>query len=67
MADKGRSIRVLKNGLQGEVVVNGKKYNNVMPALSLTEDEIASVLTFVRGSWGNKGNAVTVDEVRKEK
>jgi len=67
MADKARSIRIVKKGLQGEVVVNGKKYNNVMPAMSLSEEEIANVLSFVRNSWGNKGEAVTPDEVRKEK
>ena len=67
MADKARSIRVVKQGLQGEIMVNGKKYNNVMPAMSLTDEEIANVLTYIRNSWGNKGDAVTPDEVRKEK
>jgi nitrite reductase (NO-forming) len=67
MADKARSIRVLKKGLQGEVTVNNKKYNNVMPALSLTEEDVANVLTYVRNSWGNKGDAVTLEEIRKEK
>lgn len=67
MADKARSIRVVKKGLQGEIVVNGKKYNNVMPAMSLTDEEIANVLTYVRNNWGNKGDAVTPEEVRKEK
>jgi nitrite reductase (NO-forming) len=67
MANKTRSIQIVKKGLQGEVVVNGNKFNNVMPAISLSEDEIANVLTFVRNSWGNKGEAVTAEEVRKEK
>src|SRR5262245_5927052 len=30
MADKQRSIRIVLEGLSGEVVVNGTKYNNVM-------------------------------------
>lgn len=67
MADKKRSIQIVKHGLQGEIVVNGKKYNNVMPAVSLTDEEKANVLTYVRNSWGNKGDAVTPEEVGKEK
>jgi mono/diheme cytochrome c family protein len=29
----------------------------------LKDDEIAAVLTFVRSEWGNKGDAVPVEEV----
>jgi nitrite reductase (NO-forming) len=67
MANKMRSVQIVKKGLQGEVTVNGNKFNNVMPALGLSEQEIANVLTFVRNSWGNKGEAVTVEEVQREK
>ena len=67
MADKKRSIKIVKHGLDGSVTVNGKTYNSVMPALGLSEDDIASVLTFVRNSFGNKGDAVTVDEVKSVK
>ncbi|HYE32880.1 MAG TPA: copper-containing nitrite reductase [Methylomirabilota bacterium] len=66
MADKERSIRVVLKGLSGEILVNNKKYNSSMPDMSmLTDDEIANVLTYVRNEWGNKGDAVTVDEVRR--
>jgi nitrite reductase (NO-forming) len=67
MADKSRSIKIVKNGLQGSVTVNGKTFNSVMPALGLSDDDIASVLTFVRNSFGNKGEAVSVDEVKRTK
>jgi nitrite reductase (NO-forming) len=64
MADKKRSIGVVVNGLTGPVTVNGKQYNSVMPPMSqLTDDEIANILTYARNSWGNKGEAVTKDEV----
>jgi nitrite reductase (NO-forming) len=66
MADKGRSIGVVLNGLQGEVTVNGAKYNSVMPPMSnLTDDGIANILTYVRNAFGNKGEAVTAAEVAK--
>ena len=65
MADKERSIRVVLNGLSGDIVVNGKKYNNSMPELGvLPDDQIADVLTYVRNAFGNSGDAVSADEVR---
>lgn len=67
MADKMRSIKVVKHGLEGPVTVNGKTYSSVMPALGLSDDDIASVLTYVRNSFGNKGDAVTVEEVKRVK
>ncbi len=64
MADKARSIEVVVNGLSGPVTVNGQDYNSVMPPMSqLNDDEIANILTFVRNSWGNEGDAVTAQDV----
>jgi mono/diheme cytochrome c family protein len=64
-ADKNRAIKIVINGRQGEVVVNGAKYNNSMPAFPLTDDDIANALTFVYNSFGNSGLEVTPDEVKK--
>ncbi len=63
MADKGRSIDVLLKGLSGKITVNGEEYNSVMPALSLSDDQVASVLTYIRNSFGNKGDMVKAAEV----
>jgi len=66
MADKTRSIRAVLQGLSGEITVNGKTYNGQMiPISGLTDEEVANVLTYVRNSWGNEGEAVTVNEVRQ--
>lgn len=67
MADKMRSIKIVKHGLEGAITVKGQTYNSVMPALGLSDDDVASVLTFVRNSFGNKGDEVTLDEVRRVK
>lgn len=65
MADKKRSIVGVLAGQSGPMVVNGKQFNQVMPPLpTLTDVEVASVLTFVRNTWGNKGEAVTAEEVK---
>jgi nitrite reductase (NO-forming) len=64
MADKSRAIGIVLNGKTGPVTVNGKDFNSVMPPLSqLPDDDIANILTFVRNSWGNSGDAVSDDEV----
>lgn len=67
MADKERSIRIVLNGLQGPVEVNGAKYNQVMPPLGaqFKDDQVAAVLSYVRNSFGNSGEAVTAEEVAK--
>jgi len=66
MGDKERAIGIVLNGLTGKVTVNGKDYNSVMPPMSqLTNDEIASILTYVMNEWGNSGPAVTPGEVAK--
>ncbi|MBX7056597.1 MAG: nitrite reductase, copper-containing [Leptospirales bacterium] len=64
MADTQRAIRVVLRGLDGPVTVNGKTYNSVMPAQSLSDEEIANVLSYVRNSWGNTGGAVSPEQVR---
>jgi nitrite reductase (NO-forming) len=65
MADKSRAITALIKGLGGAITVNGQQYNGVMPPSTLNDEQIANVLTFVRNSWGNNGDIVTVDEVKK--
>lgn len=48
-------IGVILRGQSGDVVVNGIKYNTIMPAQEyLTDVQIADVLNYVRNSWGNK-------------
>jgi nitrite reductase (NO-forming) len=64
MADTKRAISIVKNGLQGEITVNKQKYNNVMPAQALDDQQVAHVLNYVRNSWGNKGKIVTAAEVK---
>ena len=51
-------------GKSGPLTVNGVDYNGVMPSMGyLSDQELADVLTYVLGSWGNTGSAVSVAEV----
>jgi nitrite reductase (NO-forming) len=65
MADKTRAIGILENGLKGEIIVNGKQYHGEMPKLPLGDVEIASVLSYVRNSFGNQGDTVSLADVRQ--
>ncbi|MCK0147522.1 cytochrome c [Arenibacter sp. F26102] len=58
------SIRGVKYGQQGYILVNGVAYNNVMPPMGLEDEEIADVMNYILNSWGNKSdNMVTTEEV----
>ncbi|MEP6764595.1 MAG: cytochrome c [Gemmatimonadaceae bacterium] len=59
-------IRILLNGLSGHIVVEGKEFNNVMPAgggVPMSDIEIATILTYVRTQFGNSAAPVCAAEV----
>ena len=65
LADKKRSIDQLLHGLSGAITVNGKNYDGVMNSFdALSDTDISDVLNYVRNSFGNKGSAVTPEEVK---
>jgi mono/diheme cytochrome c family protein len=66
LGDKKTLVGILQNGLDEEIEINGNYFNNPMPAQSALKDqEMADVLTYVRNSFGNSADPVTVDEVKK--
>lgn len=66
LGDKSALVGVLLKGLNEEVEINGEYYSNPMPSqATLTDEQIADVLTFVRNSFGNKASAVTPADVKK--
>jgi len=65
MADADRAIGIVLHGKQGEIKVNGVTYNQIMTPQNLTDEQIANVLTFVMNTWGNEGEMITPDRVRK--
>lgn len=64
------SIRSIKYGLQGEILVNGKKFNGVMTPLGLSNKQVADVMNYISNTWGNSNkNMITekqVSEVKKK-
>jgi mono/diheme cytochrome c family protein len=66
--NRDASIKGIKYGLKGEIIVNGDTYNNYMAPMGLGDDEIADVMNYINHSWGNKnGKIVTEKEVGKIK
>jgi nitrite reductase (NO-forming) len=65
MADPDRAIAAVVKGLSGQVTVNGKNFNGVMPPVPINEEQVANVLTYVRNTWGNSGDPISVEQVRK--
>jgi mono/diheme cytochrome c family protein len=54
MGDCTKHAGYVVKGLNGEITVNGVKYNGQMPAQgNLTDLEIAAVITYERNTWGN--------------
>ncbi len=66
-ADVKRAISIVLRGKTGEITVNGEKYNSVMTKQTLTDDEVADVLTYVYNSWGNNKTNVKVSTVQEVK
>jgi mono/diheme cytochrome c family protein/glucose/arabinose dehydrogenase len=67
LGSEQRLARIILNGLHGPIKVGGKVYNNVeMPAvLTMTNDEIAEALTYIRREWGHQAPPVEPAAVRK--
>jgi mono/diheme cytochrome c family protein len=55
-----RLAAMILKGNAGPMTINGKQYNNIMPGQEamLTDDKIASIMTYVRNSFGNSASAV---------
>ncbi len=64
LGDKETLIKVVLNGMRGEIQVKGKSYTNTMPRLDLLKDEeIAGILTYIRESFGNEVSEISAEEV----
>jgi putative membrane-bound dehydrogenase-like protein len=68
--DASRLIKFVLHGLSGPITVANQTYggpNSVpMPSMAgLSDEQIADVLTFVRGEFGGKSSPVTSDQVKE--
>lgn len=64
--NQDKSIIGIKNGMSGEMVVNGITYNSAMAPLGLSNEEVADVMNYINNSWGNDyGEFITAEDVAK--
>jgi glucose/arabinose dehydrogenase/cytochrome c553 len=67
MGNNDQLIKVILHGLQGEIKVNGKTYNGVMPAHGgfLDDHAIASIATYINKRFNKDNNLVSSTVVSK--
>jgi len=64
MGNPGTLIALMLKGAEGVLPANRERSANQMPAFdTLTDDEIAAVLSYIRSSFGNKAPAITPKQV----
>jgi mono/diheme cytochrome c family protein len=65
-ADFKEAGEVPQLGLNGEVHVAGQDWNLQMAPMgaALSDSDLAAVLTYIRGSWGNKGADVSAADIK---
>ena len=63
LSNPSRAIDILLKGLSGKITVNGKEYDGVMPAVQLSDEKMANVLTYILNSWNNNGGEIKPADV----
>jgi cytochrome c551 len=57
-------VCLMKDGIEGELIVNGKQFNKPMPGIpSLTDLEITEISTYIYNKWGNRRDSITLQQV----
>jgi len=60
------TVCIIRNGMEGPLVVNGLTYQTPMPAVrALSDFEITNVINYINQAWENDYGVVTVAEVRE--
>ena len=68
LGDDKRLINILLHGVNGVMVVKGVEYKGAMPAWkSMSDEELAAVMTYIRTDWGNKALEITAVAVKAQR
>jgi mono/diheme cytochrome c family protein/glucose/arabinose dehydrogenase len=61
-----RLVRIVLHGMRGPLEIEGRSYNLEMPPLGVFDDEqLASILTYVRREWGHTASPVDAATVKR--
>lgn len=62
--NKGKLSCIILKGIQGPIIVNGQKYNGIMPPAKLDEIQLHNVINYIQNSWGNDLGYTTIEEIK---
>ena len=68
IGDEKILANILLHGVNGEMIVKGNTYKGAMPAWkSLSDDELAAVLTYIRSDWGNVAPPIKAETIKTQR
>ncbi len=68
VGDEKILANILLHGVNGKMEVKGVVYQGLMPAWkSLSDDELAALLTYIRSSWGNTAPAISASIIAQQR
>jgi cbb3-type cytochrome c oxidase subunit III len=59
---RSQSIHAVKFGQSDPIVVNKMKFNKSMPAMGLSNKEVADVMNYIMNSWSNKQSKLVTEK-----
>lgn len=59
---RSESIYAIKYGQKGEILVNKKKFNGIMPKPGLSDKEVADVMNYISNSWSNTNKKMVTEK-----
>lgn len=63
---KDKIACIIRHGQSGEIVVNGKTFNQVMnPTPELSDFEITNIINYINSSWGNDFGYTKITDVQE--
>jgi mono/diheme cytochrome c family protein len=65
LGDKAALIKIVLEGMKTPLTIDDNEFHNVMPPhTTMSDQEIADVLTYVRHSFGNNAGMITAADVK---
>ncbi len=62
MKNREKSIKAVKFGQSGEIMVNGITYNGTMAPMGLSDKEVTDVMNYITNNFGNINNKMFTEE-----
>ncbi|WP_082331895.1 c-type cytochrome [Mangrovimonas xylaniphaga] len=62
MNKRAESIKAIKYGLSGTIVVNGNTFKGSMAPLGLSDKQVADVMNYITNSWGNQNDKMVTEK-----